>query len=519
MIKDIFIGILNLSILSGFLIICAIIIRGIFKYPKWIRYILWAVVAFRLACPVYIISDVNISPINVFLNDNDIEQSVTAKYFTYYDSGTEQDSSVANIGFSDQVSEANINGGENRAFEYASYIWLFGAIALISYLIIENRRTRNRVRTAVGYDKLNNNLIIEDVGFSRFFLSDDIRSPFTMGILRPCIFLSTDTKPEESKYIITHELTHVRRKDYMWKQIGFVILAVHWFNPLVWVAYYLFCKDIELACDEKVISICGEQEIRNYFTALLNNVDKQRKLTIENVTFNGSFMHKRLVEIKNYKKVSLKPVIAFIFLVVLAGILFFIRPKSIIGQDNYSLVNEEAKTELEKFINQFTYGYLIDSFDKEDYLDQVLSYIIRMIIVNEKDDRFIYDDENRYISIPKKLLDDYIVKYKEKYFDIPEINRYAPGFMIQAGDNVMVLHNELRQSGNKVCIDEIEYLNGEYLIKGHGIGVEEVKKNRQDFANGLIDSKDLIISGKLVFEYEAVVVKKGDGYRIKSIKY
>lgn len=519
MIKDIFIWILNLSIISGFFIICAFFIRGIFKYPKWVRYILWAAVAIRLVCPVFIISDVDISPINVLLNDSEVEQSVTAKYSTYYDNSIEQSISEPDISFNNYEINLKVNNDGNRIFEYVSYIWLFGVVVFIGYLIMENQRTRNRVRTAVSHDKIKNNLNIDATGFNRFFFSDDISSPFTMGILKPCIFLSTKTKTEDSKYIIAHELTHIKRKDYMWKQLGFLILAIHWFNPLVWVAYYLFCKDIEFACDEKVVSICGEHEIKNYFTALLNNIDKQSKLTIENVTFNGSFMRKRLVEIKNYKKVSLKPVIAFIFLVVLAGTLFFIRPKSIIGQDNYSLVNEEAKTELERFINQFTYGYLIDSFDQEDYLDQVLSYIIRMIISNEKDDRIIYDDESRYIRIPKNLLDAYIAKYKDKYFAVPDIDRYALGFMIEAGNDVMILHNHLRQLGNKVCIDEIEYSNGEYFIKGHGIGVEEVKKNRQDYAEGLIDRSELIISGKLVFEYEAVVVKKGGGYRIKSIKY
>ena len=519
MIKDIFIWILNLSVLSAIFIICAILIRSIFKYPKWVRYILWAVVAFRLVCPVFIISDVDISPINIFLNDSDVEQSITAKYSTYYDNSTEQDSSGANIDFNAQTEKLNVNYVENRTFEYVSYIWLFGVVALIGYLIMENRRTRNRVRTAVRFDKIKNDLNIEDRGFSRFFFSDDIRSPFTMGVFKPCVFLSTETKQEDSKYIIAHELTHVRRKDYMWKQIGFVILALHWFNPLVWVAYYLFCKDIELACDEKVVSVFGEREIKNYFTALLNSADKKSRLTIENVTFNGSFMRKRLAEIKNYKKVSLKPIIAAIFLIVLVGTLFFIRPKRIIGQDNYTLVNKDAKTELERFINQFTYGYLIDSFDQDEYRDQVLSYIVRMVISNEKDDRIIYDDESRYIRIPKNLLDAYIAKYKDKYFAVPDIDRYASGFMIEAGNDVMILHNHLRQLGNKVCIDEIEYSNGEYFIKGHGIGVEEIKKNRQDYAEGLIDRSELIISGKLVFEYEAVVVKKGGGYKIKSIKY
>lgn len=519
MIKDIFIWILNLSVLSAIFIICAILIRSIFKYPKWVRYILWAVVAFRLVCPVFIISEVDFSPINVFLNDSDAEQSITAKYSTYYDNSKEQGSSETNIDFNDQAVKLNVNYVENRTFEYVSYIWLFGVVALIGYLIMENRRTRNRVRTAVSHDKIKNNLNIDANGFSRFFFSDDISSPFTMGILNPCIFLSTKTKTEDLKYIIAHELTHIKRKDYMWKQLGFLILAIHWFNPLVWVAYYLFCKDIEFACDEKVVSICGEHEIKNYFTALLNNIDKQSKLTIENVTFNGSFMRKRLVEIKNYKKASLKPVIASIFIIVLVGTLFYIKPKSIIGQDNCSLVNEDTKTELERFINQFTFGYLIDSFDQDEYRDQVLSYIVRMVISNEKDDRIIYDDESRYIRIPKNLLDAYIAKYKDKYFAVPDIDRYASGFMIEAGNDVMILHNHLRQLGNKVCIDEIEYSNGEYFIKGHGIGVEEIKKNRQDYAEGLIDRSELIISGKLVFEYEAVVVKKGGGYRIKSIKY
>ena len=449
--------------------------------------------AIRLVCPVFIISDIEISPLNVFLNETDNEQSVTAKYSTYYDNSVVQDSSEPNIGLSDQSIELNVNNGENRMLEYSSYIWLLGTVAFVGYLIMENRRTRNRVRTAVSHDKIKNNLNIDATGFSRFFFSDDISSPFTMGILKPCIFLSTKTKTEDSKYIIAHELTHIKRKDYMWKQLGFLILAIHWFNPLVWVAYYLFCKDIELACDEKVVSLYGEQDIKNYFTALLNNADKENRLSIPDVTFNGSFMRKRLVEIKNYKKASLKPVIAYI--------------------------NEDTKTELERFINQFTFGYLIDSFDQDEYRDQVLSYIVRMVISNEKDDRIIYDDESRYIRIPKNLLDAYIAKYKDKYFAVPDIDRYASGFMIEAGNDVMILHNHLRQLGNKVCIDEIEYSNGEYFIKGHGIGVEEIKKNRQDYAEGLIDLSELIISGKLVFEYEAVVVKKGGGYRIKSIKY
>ena len=519
MIKDIFLWILNLSVLSAGFIICAILIRCLFKYPKWIRYILWAVVAIRLVCPVFIISDIEISPLNVFLNETDNEQSVTAKYSTYYDNSVVQDSSEPNIGLSDQSIELNVNNGENRMLEYSSYIWLLGTVAFVGYLIMENRRTRNRVRTAVSHDKIKNNLNIDATGFSRFFFSDDISSPFTMGILKPCIFLSTKTKTEDSKYIIAHELTHIKRKDYMWKQLGFLILAIHWFNPLVWVAYYLFCKDIELACDEKVVSLYGEQDIKNYFTALLNNADKENRLSIPDVTFNGSFMRKRLVEIKNYKKASLKLVIASIFIIVLVGTLFYIKPKSIIGQDNYSLVNEDTKTELERFINQFTFGYLIDSFDQDEYRDQVLSYIVRMVISNEKDDRIIYDDESRYIRIPKNLLNSYITKYKDKYFAVPDIDRYASGFMIEAGNDVMILHNHLRQLGNKVCIDEIEYSNGEYFIKGHGIGVEEVKKNRQDYAAGLIDLSELIISGKLVFEYEAVVVKKGGGYRIKSIRY
>ena len=169
MIKDIFLWILNLSVLSAGFIICAILIRCLFKYPKWIRYILWAVVAIRLVCPVFIISDIEISPLNVFLNETDNEQSVTAKYSTYYDNSVVQDSSEPNIGLSDQSIELNVNNGENRMLEYSSYIWLLGTVAFVGYLIMENRRTRNRVRTAVSHDKIKNNLNIDATGFSRFF--------------------------------------------------------------------------------------------------------------------------------------------------------------------------------------------------------------------------------------------------------------------------------------------------------------------------------------------------------------
>lgn len=238
---QIFNQILNNAILASYLILIVILVRTLLKKaPKWIPCVLWAIVAIRLVCPISLESALSLIP-----NAKPIPETIAMEKTPQIESG------ISSVDFAvNPVLEQHFGVREDYAVSvnpmqlvllFAQDVWLLGFAALGFYALLSYVSLRRKVAASLQIEK-------------NVYECDEIESPFILGILRPRIYLSAGLKEEQKLCVIAHEKAHVERLDYVWKPFGFLILSLYWFNPLCWVAYYLLCKDIEYACDEKATS-------------------------------------------------------------------------------------------------------------------------------------------------------------------------------------------------------------------------------------------------------------------------
>ena len=268
---DIFLKILNMSITAGWLILAVICIRLIFrKMPKWVSCLLWGVVAIRLICPFSIES-----PLSLLPSIEPIQTSIVGGGRVQY---------VPSIDSHLTIVENTINPILREAFAYdaydkseseaplqvvthtAGYVWVCGMILLLICAMGSTIRLHKIVGEAVCVK-------------ANVYICDAVKSPFILGIVRPRVYLSSALSEKEMNFIISHESAHLKRKDHLWKALGYLLLCIYWFNPLCWAAYALFCKDIELACDEKVVKDMTLHEKKDYSKVLLSCA-RQRSLII-----------------------------------------------------------------------------------------------------------------------------------------------------------------------------------------------------------------------------------------------
>lgn len=240
----VFIKLLNMSITASWLVLAVIILRFLLKKaPKWIRGILWGFVAIRLICPFSLESIFSLVP-----SAEPIPQNIIVSENPAINSGLPLLNQTINPIISESLAP-NIGNSVNpmQIITFAaSVIWIVGIIAMLLYTLISYIRICRKVREAV---QLKENI----------WVCDHILTPFILGIVRPRIYLPSSMDEADMKYVISHEKAHLKRKDHIWKPLGFLLLSVYWFNPILWVAYVLLCKDIEFACDEKVIRQLGTE--------------------------------------------------------------------------------------------------------------------------------------------------------------------------------------------------------------------------------------------------------------------
>ena len=244
---------LNMSLTASVAIVLVILLRLLLKKaPKVISYALWGVVLFRLLCPVSIGS--SFSLYNLF-NAPTEESGTVTSVIEYVPSNivhTEYPSVALPIpGISDAINEALPQGQEHLVADpleapmsIATYVWMIGVLGMVIYSIVSYVRLRSKLSVVVP---LRDNI----------FIADDIKSPFVVGLFRPKIYLPCNLGDKEQEYIILHEQHHIKRLDHVMKALAFLALAIHWFNPLVWIAFILASKDMEMSCDEAVIRKVG----------------------------------------------------------------------------------------------------------------------------------------------------------------------------------------------------------------------------------------------------------------------
>lgn len=255
MLETVFLRLVNTSLAAGWLILAIILLRFIFwKAPRWIFCLLWGLAGVRLIFPFSIESPLSLVP-----SAQPIPSEMLYSAAPHIDSGVAAIDRVVNPMLSASLSPAvgaSVNPTQVLSFVLA-WIWLFGAAAILIYLLISAGMLFRRVRTATRLE----NGVKE---------SDKIDAPFVFGIFRPVIYLPYHLENEVSACVIAHEKAHIRRGDHLWKLLGALLLAVYWFNPLMLLSYVLLCRDIETACDEKVVRHTDSDFRRAYAAALLH---------------------------------------------------------------------------------------------------------------------------------------------------------------------------------------------------------------------------------------------------------
>ncbi|MBQ8558801.1 MAG: hypothetical protein IJ439_02315 [Tyzzerella sp.] len=330
-----FYNILNMSLKASFVILAVLLIRlCLKKAPKIFSYVLWIVVLFRLLCPVSIELPFSVIPEDV--NNGIVMKGITEHYVgnrkIYEDTTEEFDTAikhglepVVELDESGEIGEAYVVTAEDGISEpdtiyktwlpILSNLWIVGIVGLLLYNVISFLKLKKKLIGSVPYDEE------EDI-----YISDYIDMPFVIGFYYPSIYLPSSLGKKEQEYILLHERYHIRRKDNIIKVLAFFALCIHWFNPLVWIAFILFTKDMEMGCDEAVLKEMGEEIREDYATSLLSLATGKRALVSTALAFGEGDTKGRIINALSWKKPATKVVASMAVLCVLVGTVCFANP-------------------------------------------------------------------------------------------------------------------------------------------------------------------------------------------------
>lgn len=303
--KEIFTSLFNVTLSGTIIILAVLLVRLVFrKVPKTILCILWGLVFLRLLLPMQIETSISLLPETPRLSAVDtsiIDEETVFGFQPSWEVENELDSDLPSF-----IPQQKLTP-QDAVIDFVyigALLWAAGCMGMLVYTLVTYIRLRLRLREAIRLEK-------------NIFESGWIDSPFLFGFLFPRIYLPSHMREESRAVVIAHEQTHIRRGDNWFKMIAFVCLALHWYNPLVWLAYSLLCKDIEVACDETVIRNMDEKGRSNYSNALLGCEKNRRSLVGCPVAFGEVSVRKRILNVLNYKKpvvwVTVMALVAVIF--------------------------------------------------------------------------------------------------------------------------------------------------------------------------------------------------------------
>lgn len=323
--KLLIIHLFNMSISASWLVLAVVLLRLLLKKaPKAITVALWALVGVRLLLPFSIESALSLIP-----SAKTIPQEIVYAKEPTIDSGITAINRVVNP----MITESFAPGPELRSinpiqvfFAFAELFWMVGMAVMILYMLISYLRLHRQVREVMP---LRDNI----------YVCDRIPSPFILGIFRPRIYLPSTMENADIEYVIAHEKAHLRRRDHLWKPLGFLLLTVYWFNPILWVAYILLCRDIELACDERVIRDMNADDKKAYSTALLNCSAPRRMISACPLAFGEVGVKQRIKSVLHYKKPTFWIILVALVATVGVAVGFLTDPKSETDSDLSALRN------------------------------------------------------------------------------------------------------------------------------------------------------------------------------------
>lgn len=310
----IFLKLLNLSISASWLVLVVLVLRLVLKRaPKWVDVLLWGMVALRLMLPFSIESALSLIPSAETLSP-EVVQFDPAPTIT---SGVELIDNAVNPSLSESFAAAPL-ASVNPLYVWtylAGWVWLIGLAAMLAYALVSYLRLRRRVSASIP---LRENI----------YVCDEVPSPFILGIVHPRIYLPSALDEAQRGSVLSHERAHLARRDHWWKPLGYALLAVYWFNPLLWLAYTLLCRDIELACDERVLRGMDAGQVKDYSSALLACSVPRRMLAACPLAFGEVGVGARVKNALRYKKPAFWVVAASVAVCVVVAVCFLTNPRT-----------------------------------------------------------------------------------------------------------------------------------------------------------------------------------------------
>ena len=293
--------VLTMSLSASWIAAAVLVLRLCLKRaPKWVNVLLWGIVAARLVLPFSIES-----PLSLLPRTEAILPAVTAQPI--------QAGTAPAVGGAAAIASGAAMRSQPGRTTILAWVWLVGIAVLLLYTWISTQRLRRKVREAV---RLQGNI----------YETEHIDSPFVLGVLRPRIYLPYHMDSRDREQVIAHEQAHLCRGDHVWKPLGFLLLTIHWFNPLLWLSYVLLCRDIELACDETVIRELGCEQRADYMQALVSCSVNRRRIAACPLAFGEIGVKERVRSVMNYKKPTFWIILLAVAACVVLAVCFLTNP-------------------------------------------------------------------------------------------------------------------------------------------------------------------------------------------------
>lgn len=470
--EKIFLDVLNRSLTASILIAAVVVIRfALKKAPKWVTCLLWGVVGFRLLCPFTIESGFSLIPAK-----EPIPSDIVMMTRPQIDTGIPVINHAVNPVIIESFSPepvASANPLQIVSF-IATNVWIIGIVILLLYALISYFKLWNKVRGSIS---LSDNIKLHDY----------IDTPFILGFVRPTIFIPSGIRDDQMRHVIAHEQAHIKRLDYLWKPLGFIILTIHWFNPLVWVAYILLCKDIEIACDEKVISDMEKVDAVSYSQTLLSCSTTRRTILLCPLAFGEVSVKERIKHVLNYRKPAFWIVIISGIVVVVLAVCFLTNPKK--DKNEVNEVNETQEPAADNRINGTTIEANANIASKELIID------INQAILDHCDSHFSGSGQYKVASFVKLGQETVSHSDTEQILTI-----YGTMLYMEASVDEKGIHDDAGEAGPIALTFQRDIANNSYELQEYwkpGDGNLYVKDIRNKFPESIAD--DAIDSQKYIY--------------------
>ena len=310
--EKLFLTVINMSLTASIILLVAMLIRVFLKkVPRWISCVLWGMVAFRLVCPFSLESVFSLMP-----SAEPVPQEIMVMEEPKFTTGIQAVNQAINPILTEHFAPnpvETVNPMQVVVF-IASKVWLLGVLILISYAVISYLLLYKKVQESISFE-------------GKVKICDYIETPFILGIMKPYIYVPSGLSEEQFAHVIAHEKAHLKRLDHFWKPFGFLLLTIHWFNPLVWVVYAMLCKDIEIACDEKVIRDMKKANAVSYAQTLLECSQERRFVLMCPLAFGEVSVKERIKHVLNFKKPAFWVIVIALVSCVVIAVCFLTNPK------------------------------------------------------------------------------------------------------------------------------------------------------------------------------------------------